>query len=344
MQEELAMKVVSKRDVAEKQMSDYVLAERRIASSIHHPYVVPLHSAFQTPKHLVFVMQHCPGGSLSGLFKRQGSFSVELSRHYTSQVLLALEHLHERNIVHRDVKSDNILIDQDGHAMLSDFGCSRYMGVDLAQTFCGSDGYVAPEVLERSGYDDHADVYSLGVVLFEMLVGQLPFYHRHRATCFKLIKTATLQIPSRVPSAAADCIRTMMSRDLDERPSAGGMQAHTFFSEIDFVALLKRLVPVPETLDIERVEAGSPKAALKQAAFGRRSFLDGLSQCLPQNRPLQGFDCAVDNINKSSMVRDTCTSTICGASDVSSITELSGSVLMASDKMFARIAVGCARL
>lgn len=245
-----AMKVLQKSRIMSSNLLRYALTERNILAYVHHPYIVSLHYAFQTQSHLVLVLQYCPRGNLQHLILREKRLREPIARLYTAEILLALIHLHERKTIFRDLKPDNVVLDEKSHAMLTDFGLSKegVLGSRGTKSFCGSVAFLAPEILLRRGHGHTVDIYNLGVLLFNMLTGLPPFYHPDRETLFANIKHARLEVPEYVPKAARSLILSTMEREPSRRLGAAGtvdVQQHQFFSEIDFDALMQRKVPVP---------------------------------------------------------------------------------------------------
>lgn len=148
----LAMKVLCKLKVADQDLERYALSERNIMATMKHPFISQLLYAFQTREKLFLVSDYCSGGDLSQYLEIEGTFPEEKAKLYIQEVLLALEALHEQNILYRDLKPDNVVIDHEGHVLLTDFGLSRE-GVELgdlgADSFCGSYAYLSPEVVMK---------------------------------------------------------------------------------------------------------------------------------------------------------------------------------------------------
>lgn len=170
-------------------MVKYAVTERNVLSITRHPFVVGLHFAFQTKERLFLVLDYCPGGDLGKALGREKRFNEERSRIYLAEILLALEDLHKRDIIFRDLKPDNVVLDEEGHAMLTDFGLSKQGVLDNkgASSFCGSVAYLAPEMLKRSGHGKSVDWYLLGVLLYEMLVGIPPYFTTNKEKLFQNI-------------------------------------------------------------------------------------------------------------------------------------------------------------
>ena len=158
------------------------MSERDVLSVTKHPFIVGLNFAFQTAEKLFLLLDYCPGGDMGHLLLQEKRFSEERARIYLAEVLLALEDLHSRNIIFRDLKPDNVVIDAEGHALLTDFGLSKTGVEDNKDTrsFCGSVAYLAPEMLKRTGHNRTVDWYLLGVLLYEMLVGVPPYFSNNR--------------------------------------------------------------------------------------------------------------------------------------------------------------------
>ena len=128
------------------------------------------------------ILDYCPGGDLGQLIAREKRLTEERARDYLCEILLALEDLHRRDIIYRDLKPDNVVIDDLGHVLLTDFGLSKEGIYDniSATSFCGSVAYLAPEMLKRSGHGKSVDWYLLGVLLYEMLFGTPPYYSKSK--------------------------------------------------------------------------------------------------------------------------------------------------------------------
>ena len=174
-----SMKVLSKNKILGQNLIRYAKTERDVLSYTKHPFIVSLNAAFQTKTKLFLILEFCPGSDLSRILQREGRFDEKKARMYLSEILLALEDLHARDIIYRDLKPENVVLDDQGHAQLTDFGLSKegvFEGNKGAKSFCGSVAYLAPEMLCKAGHGKSVDWYLLGVLLYEMTVGQPPYY------------------------------------------------------------------------------------------------------------------------------------------------------------------------
>uniref|UniRef100_A0A8C3WNT0 Protein kinase C n=1 Tax=Catagonus wagneri TaxID=51154 RepID=A0A8C3WNT0_9CETA len=173
-----AMKVVKKELVHDEEDIDWVQTEKHVfeqASS--NPFLVGLHSCFQTTSRLFLVIEYVNGGDLMFHMQRQRKLPEEHARFYAAEICIALNFLHERGIIYRDLKLDNVLLDADGHIKLTDYGmCKEGLGPgDTTSTFCGTPNYIAPEILRGEEYGFSVDWWALGVLMFEMMAGRSPF-------------------------------------------------------------------------------------------------------------------------------------------------------------------------
>lgn len=255
----LAMKVLRKAELVKRSQVNHTMTERRIMSSVDHPFIVPLRFAFQTQSKLVMISDYMCGGEIFFHLKKFRSFSEAMVRFYAAELVSAIGHLHEKDIVYRDLKPENILLDEFGHIRLTDFGlsktdCSNFSG---AKTFCGTPEYLAPEMLisrkKKTEYGKAVDWWSLGTLMYEMLTGWPPFFDRNiEQMCTKIMKSP-LKFPSHFGLSAEvkSIIAGLLERDptyrLGCRPGAGvqDIKKHAFFAEINWELLENRGVKPP---------------------------------------------------------------------------------------------------
>jgi serine/threonine protein kinase len=180
----VAVKIISTRHLEERIIKQLQreLQIIRILKEHPHPNIVNYYKIFETDEKMIIVMELCSGGELSKYIKT--GLEINTVCEYFSQILDGYKHLLELNIIHRDIKSANLLLSQDKKTVkFIDFGLSKIISTDLSQTICGSPLYMAPELLNHQDYDTKSDIWSLGVLLYEMIYGTTPFHH-----C-KVIKT-----------------------------------------------------------------------------------------------------------------------------------------------------------
>jgi hypothetical protein len=211
-----AMKVLSKDKIMAQNLVKYAMTERNVLSITNHPFIVKLNYAFQSTDRLFLILEYCPGGDLAEHLMKEKKFPEERAKIYLCEIVLALEDLHKRDIIFRDLKPDNVVLDAEGHALLTDFGLSKEGVLDNkgAKSFCGSIAYLAPEMLKRTGHGKSVDWYLLGVLFYEMLVGVPPYFTNNkyrvfkiRDTLFKNITSSELQYPKHISSEAVSLLK-----------------------------------------------------------------------------------------------------------------------------------------
>eukprot|EP00826_Nyctotherus_ovalis_P024191 TRINITY_DN1874_c0_g1_i3.p1 TRINITY_DN1874_c0_g1~~TRINITY_DN1874_c0_g1_i3.p1 ORF type:complete len:656 (-),score=158.71 TRINITY_DN1874_c0_g1_i3:158-2125(-) len=256
-----AMKALSKAKFLSHNLLKYAKAERDVMTRSRHPFIVALHYAFQTSNKLVFILDYCPGyylhidfrGDLGKMLRREKVMGEDRARLYLGEVLLALEFLHARDIIFRDLKPENVVLDRQGHAMLTDFGLSKEGVTDstVTKTFCGSRAYLAPEIISKSGHNKAVDWYLFGLMMYEMLVGSPPYYSSDRQQYFKNVKSAPLRVPKSLSANAKDLIQRLLDRNPSTRLGAGpnganDIKHHPWFKKMDWKKVIKRELKMPK--------------------------------------------------------------------------------------------------
>lgn len=250
-----AMKILHKRKIMGQNLVRYARTERDVLSYFSHPFIVSIKYAFQTPEKLYMILEYCPGGDLGAVLKREKKLSEERARLYLTEIILALEELHKKDIIFRDLKPDNVVLDEDGHALLTDFGLSKE-GINnntSAKSFCGSVAYLAPEVLRRQGHGKSVDWYLVGVLFYEMVVGIPPYFSSNKDQMFKNIKSGPLRMPERLSKDAKDLIIKLLNKNPSKRLGAGKKDAeelktHSFFSGVNWESVMQRKQKMPKAV------------------------------------------------------------------------------------------------
>ncbi|KNC22598.1 hypothetical protein FF38_00189 [Lucilia cuprina] len=255
-----AMKVLKK---ATLKIKDRVRStnERKILADVGHAFIVKLHYAFQTPGKLYLILDFLRGGDLFTRLSKEVMFTEEDVKFYLAELALALNHLHSLGIIYRDLKPENILLDENGHIALTDFGLSK-QPLDGSKTysFCGTVEYMAPEIVNRKGHDFAADWWSFGVLMYEMLTGNLPFHGQSRQETMNQILRSKLGMPENLSPEAQALLRALFKRNPQNRLGAGAngimdIKAHCFFATIDWSRLEKKEVRPPFIPAVSRDDA-----------------------------------------------------------------------------------------
>ena len=238
-----AMKVLEKKFLIQKKQISHTKTERIALEKLKHPFIVKLNYAFQDITNVYFVTEFLSGGELFFHLRKKAGFKENDVKFYMSQVLLALEFMHNNNYIYRDLKPENIMIDNEGNIKLTDFGLSKIVKPnETTFTLCGTAEYLAPEILFGQGYDKTCDWFSFGVVIFEMFCG----YHPFRSKTKKIDPSIYLRktyIPDKVGKNAKDLIEKLFVSDPKKRlgyNSADEVKNHPFFKDIDFDKVLNK--------------------------------------------------------------------------------------------------------
>ena len=172
-----AMKILDKNDIIEKHQEEHTKIERDLLTRINCPFIVNIKFAFQDKDNLYIITEFMQGGELFFHLHKEKRFKDEKAKFYIIEIILAIVYLHKNKMLYRDLKPENVLIDINGHIKLTDFGLSKIIQKpkEKAYTICGTPQYLAPEVLSDKGYDCTVDWWSLGCVLYELLIGRSPF-------------------------------------------------------------------------------------------------------------------------------------------------------------------------
>uniref|UniRef100_A0A8C2L5Q1 protein kinase C n=1 Tax=Cyprinus carpio TaxID=7962 RepID=A0A8C2L5Q1_CYPCA len=252
--EMFAIKALKKGDVVARNEVESLMREKRIfetVNSVRHPFLVNLFACFQTKEHVCFVMEYAAGGDLM-MHIHADVFSEPRATFYAACVVLGLQFLHEHKIVYRDLKLDNLLLDTEGFVKIADFGlCKEGMGYrDKTSTFCGTPEFLAPEVLTETSYTRAVDWWGLGVLIFEMLVGESPFPGDDEEEVFDSIVNDEVRYPRFLSTEAISVMRRLLRRNPERRLGAGERDAedvkkHLFFRNIDWDGLLAKKVKPP---------------------------------------------------------------------------------------------------
>lgn len=210
-----AMKVLKKDKIVKRKKVKHTNTERRILEDIEHPFIVSLRFAFQNKEKLYLILDYFNGGELFFHLKECGRFDEERARFYGAEIALALECLHSHDIIYRDLKPENVLLDYEGHIRLTDFGLSKD-GINIRNrttTFCGTPEYLAPEVVRGEPYGKPVDWWSLGCLMYEMLTGWPPFTDDSRKRLYRKIKDTEPDYPKYLSASSSTLIWDLLRKD-----------------------------------------------------------------------------------------------------------------------------------
>eukprot|EP00921_Rhytidocystis_pertsovi_P004602 GHVQ01007980.1.p1 GENE.GHVQ01007980.1~~GHVQ01007980.1.p1 ORF type:complete len:1113 (+),score=175.81 GHVQ01007980.1:419-3757(+) len=245
----LALKILSKSEVMRLKQVDHVKSEKKILMRIEHPFIVSLIASFQDERRLFMLMEYVNGGELFSYLRKQGNLPPSTAQFYSSELVLAFLYLHSMNIVYRDLKPENLLIDNEGHIKITDFGFAKVVE-DRTYTLCGTPEYLAPEIIQSKGHGKSVDWWALGVLLFEMLAGYPPFYDENPFGIYQKVLAGRIDFPRHIDARAKDLIRRLLCHDRTKRlgclkNGAEEVKRHRWYRSVDWDSCFKRQVPAP---------------------------------------------------------------------------------------------------
>ena len=233
-QAKYAIKAIDKRSRVNIQEMPYFIREIEIMYRVHHPNVVKLFGHFEDNNYCYFIMEYMPGGNIYSIVQRTHVVTLQEIASIMKDVISAvyfLHHMHPK-IVHRDIKPENVLLDQGNHAKLTDFGWSNYMEGGIKRTtVCGTPVYLAPEIINNTGHDEHVDIWCIGVLLFELIVGRPPFSGETEQAVRYNIARMRINWPRNLDKDAADLISKILKYNPEQRISLEQMLLHPFFTK-----------------------------------------------------------------------------------------------------------------
>ncbi|KAL8007313.1 putative mitogen-activated protein (MAP) kinase kinase kinase Ssk2/Ssk22 [Plasmopara halstedii] len=279
---DFAVKVMDQNFIRKENKTAFVLTERKVMSRLLHPNIVKFYCSFRDKHSLYLVMELCRGGDLNGLISKEyqikqqqgvsdAACSFQLTQFYIAELVTALDFMHSKLVVHRDIKPDNLLLSEQGHLKVTDFGTAKDQDGESSEVcqFCGTASYVSPEVLHDQPASRASDLWALGCLIFQMFTGRAPFVGENDYLTFQVIinhSSDDFEFPQSVPDIAQDLIRNLLVQDPDKRigaqPTKDGynqLKRHAFFDGVSWDVLGELTPPYkpPELLLPEPTLDGS---------------------------------------------------------------------------------------
>lgn len=206
----VALKILFKSQLLKDEVNHQLRREIEIQSHLRHPNILRLFGYFYDEHRVYLILEFASKGELYTLLKKVGHFSEKQSAIYISQIIEALICLHERNVIHRDIKPENILLGPKGEIKIADFGWSVHAPSSRRETMCGTLDYLPPEMILQRPYNQNVDLWCLGVLAFEFLVGRPPFETKNAIETYQRIVTLTYSFPESVSPQAQNFIQRVI--------------------------------------------------------------------------------------------------------------------------------------
>ncbi|KAJ2649918.1 Serine/threonine kinase [Coemansia sp. RSA 1250] len=255
-----AIKVLKKEFIVENDEFESTRSEKRvllIANKEKHPFLIGLHSCFQSSNHIFFVMEYISGGDLMMHVQKLGSFGERRAKFFACEILLGLAYFHRAGIIYRDLKLDNIMLDSEGHVKIADYGlCKENMGYGQTTiTFCGTPEFMAPEIVLEQRYGRAVDWWAFGVLIYEMILGTSPFHGEDENEIFDSILEDEILYPVRMSRDSVFICQALLEKDPSKRLGSGPNDAedimkHSFFAGVNWDDVLNKKIAPPYVPDI----------------------------------------------------------------------------------------------
>lgn len=244
-----AIKMLKKSEVIRLQQTEHMLSEKRILASLDHPFIVTLAGTFQDERYLYMALEYVVGGEFFTHLRNVGKLENPDAKFYAAQVSLIFEYLHQRDFIYRDLKPENLLIDAVGYLKITDFGFAKRVAFKT-YTLCGTPEYIAPEVLLNKGHGKGVDWWTLGILVYEMLVGQPPFVDDDPMGIYQQILNGKVNFPRFIDRNAKSLVKKLLMADLTKRfgcmkNGAADVKGHKWYIGLEWQALYEKQLTAP---------------------------------------------------------------------------------------------------
>jgi len=244
-----ALKIISLQDTIRLKQVEHVKNEKSILKTIQHPFLICLLDSWKDSRFLYLLFPYIPGGELFSYLRNAGRFSPSTTLFYSAEIVSALEYLHSLSVAYRDLKPENLLLDRQGHIVITDFGFAKVI-TDRTWTLCGTPEYLAPEIIQSKGHTKAVDWWALGILIYEMLAGYPPFFDDNPFCIYEKILAGKLEWPQHMEQTAKDLIKRLLVHDRTKRlgnmkAGAEDIKKHRWFKSIDWEEVYQRQLRPP---------------------------------------------------------------------------------------------------
>ncbi|CAG7785465.1 unnamed protein product [Allacma fusca] len=244
-----ALKIMALTDVIRLKQVDHVKNEKSILQQVRHPFIVNMKWHHKDEFNIYMLFDYVCGGELFSYLRSAGHFSSSTSSFYAAEIVSALEYLHAKHIVYRDLKPENLLLDKEGHLKITDFGFAKKLS-DRTWTLCGTPEYLAPEIIQSKGHNKAVDWWALGVLIYEMNCGFPPFFDDNAFSTYEKILSGKIDWPKNIDAVAKDLVKKLLALDRTKRlgnmkNGADDVKGHRWFKDYDWEEVYHRRLQPP---------------------------------------------------------------------------------------------------
>jgi len=254
-----ALKAVSKAQIVQTGQQGHIMSEKRVMQNFKHPFCIRLHNTYKDKNRLYFLLEPSLGGELFSVLRARTLFDEDTARFYAGSVVLAFEYMHSKNYIYRDLKPENLLLDDRGFLKVTDFGFAKELLTGRTWTLCGTPDYLAPEIVAGKGHGKGVDWWTLGVFIYEMLASYPPFYDEDPMKTYAKIMHGNITFPSHFSKESVNLVQKLLHHKPTKRLGVvkGGaklIKKHAWFKNFDFDKLYAREVKPPIVPKIKNAE------------------------------------------------------------------------------------------
>ncbi|CAD8077010.1 unnamed protein product [Paramecium primaurelia] len=242
----VALKMLKKIEILRLKQVDHIISEFNILKQIKHPFLIEMSGYTQDERYLYFVLEYIQGGELFTYLRNAGTVQNEEAQFYSAQVVLMFEYLHTKNIVYRDLKPENLLVQSDGYLKLTDFGFAKVVE-DRTYTLCGTPEYLAPEILLNKGHSKPVDWWCLGIFIYEMLAGIDPFNDEDPMAIYQKILKGKVKFPRNFDNEAKSLVKHLLEQDVTKRfgnlkNGADDIKSHKWYETLNWKDIINKKI------------------------------------------------------------------------------------------------------
>ena len=246
----IALKILIKSEIMKTKQKLHISNELSILPNLDHPSIISFIGAAHDEKYIYLAFEFIAGGDLFTLLRVENNFSLEKAQFYAGQIVFVLDYLHNKNIIYRNLKPENILINSNGYIKISDFELSKLIEDERTYTMCGTPGYLAPEIILNKGYGLSVDWWAFGILLYEMICGVDPFADEDPMKIYQNILEGKIKFSSDFDHKSKSLIKHLLEPDLSKRygnlkDGVDDIKNHEFFKSMNWDKLLRQELEVP---------------------------------------------------------------------------------------------------